>query len=266
MKYLIIIALLSIILFGCVGEDSLGIDNIPPEKPKMIQHLGDSGDIINGIPDYNFYEFSELEENGIDAVSDGNKIKIEWEHLLDSDIDYIRILRFTEQDYLADSLSFASVIDSIDYVGKNYYRDEFLNMNNVTNITWFYFIESFDTSGNSTFSDTVCYKLLEKPLIISPSSFSEVASLNEITFEWSDTNAQNYRILLFNENRDLLWCYNPLDQEEVTVAYDGEDFSTGNYIFRIDAFKHTTYSIPINGKVYLVHAGAESEERVIIVE
>ena len=266
MKNIIFILIITTAFLGCVGKESLGIDKLPPKKPNMIQHLGDSGDTINEVTNVNFYNNTEFEENGIDAVPDGNKIKIEWEHLLDTDLDYLKVYRFSEADYLADNLEFASIIDTVDYTGQDYYRDDFLGVNSITHKNWFYFIEIFDKSGNSTLSDTVCYRLLEKPLIISPAEISEVNSLNDIFFEWTDSDAQQYRILLFNSNREILWQYELLAHEETQIAYSGSDWGSGDYIFRIDAFGHLISSSPINGKTYSIIAGAESEERVIIVE
>ena len=266
MKNLVFLLIISVSIFACAGTESLGLDKTPPEKPTMIPHLGDSGDTIDGIADYSFYFTTELEENGIDAVSDGNKIKIEWEHLLDNDLDYIRIHRFTEQDYLADSLAYSTIIDSINYVGVDNYKDNFTNDYHVTGKNWFYFIETFDTSGNSTFSDTVCYRLLEKTLVQSPSEFTEVNSMNEVDFIWNLSGAQYYKILVFDSEREIIWSYQPLDLEDTNIPYGGAEVPSGDYIIRIDAFGYQTTSTPINGKTYQILAGAESEERAVIVQ
>ncbi len=265
MKNILITIILSILLFACVGKESLGVDKIPPEKPTMIQHLGDSGDTYNGISNYSFYQDTEIEENGIDAVSDGDKIKIAWEHLLDNDIDYLRIHRFSEQAYLADSLYFTSIVDSFPYTGTDYYKDDFGGEYYVTNKNWFYFIEAFDTSGNSTLSDTVCYRLLEKPRIQAPLDLAEYESIHDVHFIWEESDARYYRILLFNEEREILWSYQPLDLEDTNIQYNGGDIPSGDYIFRIDAFGYPTTSTPINGNIYSIPAGAESEERVISI-
>jgi hypothetical protein len=265
MKYMLITIILSVLLFACVGKESLGIDKIPPEKPTMIQHIGDSGDTYNGITNYSFYQNTEFEENGIDAVSDGDKIKIEWEHLLDTDIDYLRIHRFSEQAYLADSLDFTTIVDSFPYTGTDYYKDDFRDEYHVTDKNWFYFIEAFDTSGNSTLSDTVCYRLLEKPGIYTPSDFAEYESIQDVHFVWEQSGAQYYKILLFNEDREILWSYRPLDLEDTNIQYNGANLPSGEYIFRIDSFGYPLISTPINGKIYSIPAGAESEERVISI-
>jgi len=266
MKNILIIILITLGLLGCVGEESLGIDKIPPEKPEMIAHLGDSGDTINGQSNYSFYGFEEMEENGIDTMPDGNKIKIEWEPLLDNDIDYVRIHRFSEQAYLADSLAFSQVIDSLTYTGRNYYVDNFWEESQPVGKSWFYFIEPFDNAGNSTLSDTVCYRLLNKPLIQSPLDFTETDEINDLTFSWEITNdATSYRIVLFNLERQVLWSRVPLDYENTTIPYDGPNINSGDYIFRIESFGYTLQSSPIAGNVYQIPSGAESEERLITV-
>jgi len=266
MKNFILLILLALSLLACSGTESLGIDKIPPEKPEMIPHLGDSGDTINGQTNFSFYGFSEMEENGIDTLPDGDKIKIEWEPLLDNDIDYVRIHRFSEQAYLADSLAFSNVIDSLTYTGRNYYIDNFQGESQVVGNSWFYFIEPFDTAGNSTLSDTVCYKILNKPLVQTPADFTETDDINELIFSWEITNdAVSYRIVLFNLERQVVWSRIPLDYENTTIPYDGPDLASGDYIFRIESFGYTMQSVPIADKIYQIPSGSEAAERLITV-
>ena len=143
------------------------MDTIPPNKPMLVPHLGDTGDGGNSsIPGVNFYNSydTDFENNGMDAVMEGDWIKTQWFRLEDSDIDYLKIYRFSAQDYYADTLNFIQLIDTVDYEEQIHYVDR----TSMTDKNYFYFIEVFDNAGNSTFSDTTGYKLIDKPNLISP--------------------------------------------------------------------------------------------------
>ena len=110
-KYILLLSI-CLVVFSCTGEESLGVDSTPPEPPELIPHLGDTGDIILGDT-LNYYDTNdnELENNGIDAVSGGDWMQIQWHHLVDSDIDYLEIYRFSALDYYNDTI----------YIGINLY-------------------------------------------------------------------------------------------------------------------------------------------------
>ena len=62
--------LLLVLLFSCSGDDPPEKDKIPPTTPKLISHLGDTGDdpiIVNGVT----VSLND-DNNGIDTVPDGN--------------------------------------------------------------------------------------------------------------------------------------------------------------------------------------------------
>jgi hypothetical protein len=269
MKYLMIF-LLVIILFGCSGEDVVNVDSNPPAKPDLIHHLGDTGDggtsEYPGANYYNLSSYPELENNGIDADDEGDFVQLKWWNLPDTDIDYLEIFRFTLEDFLIDSLDFVAKIDSIDYSNQTSYLDMdapiFKNL--------FYFISVVDEAGNYTFSDTVCYKLLNKPSISGPSSGIEVLSqaMNQIEFSWDiDYSVIKYRLLLFDENRTIIWQYEPLDLEDPSVIYNGPDIdSDTTVIWRLDAFGHDLINVEIFDQEFSVLSGSESAERVLYVQ
>ncbi|MCD6177148.1 MAG: hypothetical protein J7K29_04850 [Candidatus Cloacimonetes bacterium] len=274
MKISFLLIILISLLLGCTGEESLGIDTIAPNKPELVPHLGDTGDIISGfqgdIDTLNFYNTYDIdfENNGMDAVMDGDWIKTQWFHFEDSDIDYLRIFRFSAQEYYnaIDTLNFAQIIDTVDYNDQIYYLDRTA----MTDKNYFYFIEAFDNAGNSTLSDTTGYKLIDKPYLIFPADNSSHQSVYDVTFEWQQNGSEalQHRLLVFNEDRELIWQNTPLDLEDFIVPYGGPPVEPGSVlIWRVDAFGGTySTSSPIEGNSYTVESGAESIERYIFID
>lgn len=259
-------------LISCTGEESLGVDTQPPNKPVLVIHQGDTGDIIPGFQGdadtLNFYNTLDLdfENNGMDAMMEGDWIKTQWFRLEDSDLNYLQIFRFSVQDYFADTLNYINIIDTVDYDEQIYYADK----QAMTNKNYFYFIKAFDNAGNSTLSDTTGYRLIEKPFLVSPNNYHSDSDIYNVTFEWQQvgSNARLHRLLVFNEIRELIWQYTPLDQEDFIVPYDGPNIEPGSVItWRVDAFgwSYNTPN-PIEGNYYTVEAGSESVERYIFIE
>ncbi len=256
MNKLLVIAVLSLVLLiGCSGEESIGVDSTPPHKVRLISHLGDTGDVILDSL-YNYYDPNdpEMENNGIDAISDGDKIQIQWEPIIDSDIDYIMIMRFTDEDYLSDTLNFVTCIDTINYLEQTLYYDDLSPIYKDKKL--FYFLDVVDYAGNSTVSDTVCYKLMNKPLL------NPIANINILSFEWfEEETISAYRILLFDSNHDLIWHYDPQDYDEMPIPYTDPQPLSGHYTWRVDVFGEADFTtFPISGNIYVVKSGAESEE------
>ncbi len=257
--FLMIIPLL--ILLGCTGEESLGVDTQAPSKPQLVPHLGDTGDggnsSISGVNYYNSFD-TDFENNGMDAVMEGNWIKIQWFRLEDSDIDYLNIFRFSAQDYCSDTLNFAQIIEIVDYDDQIHYIDK----TSMINKNYFYFIEAIDDAGNSTLSDTTGYKLIDKPILLSPSDNSSFQNIYNVVFEWlPSSGAIQYRLLIFNEDRELIWQNTPLDTGNFSVQYGGPPVDLDSVlIWRVDAFGETFQDIQIEGNYYTVESGAESVE------
>lgn len=271
MKISFLLMILTLLLLGCTGEESLGVDTKPPNKPELVPHIGDTGDGGNfNIPGANYYNTHnpDFENNGIDAVMEGDWIKIQWYTLTDSDIDYLRIFRFSAQEYYnaIDTLNFAQIIGTVNYEEQIHYVDRTSD----TDKNYFYFIEAIDEAGNSTLSDTTGYKLIAKPILISPVDYSsiQVQNINDVIFEWlPSANAIQYKLLIFNENRELIWQNTLLDMGYFSVDYDGPLVDPGSTLtWRVDAFGDT-YATPnpIEGNFYTVESGAESVERYIFI-
>lgn len=269
-KFLYFLMVLIFTLFACSGEDAISSDSTPPQKPHLIPHLGDTGDIVVGDT-LNYYDNNGFESNGIDAISEADWIQIQWEHLIDEDIDYVEIHRFSLEDYhdyienieqYGEDYEYDTMIHQMPYLEQDYYIDD---SSSLVGFNWFYFIKAFDTSGNSTKSDTVCYRLINKPVLIFPGSGTY--DLEELNFEWQPGTWISTRLLLFDENYNLLWHYSPLDDPTGTnVVYDGPlDLEPQVVRWRIDAFEdEMIYSI--EGKQYEMHSGSESFELVFYIQ
>ena len=268
-SFLILITLL--IILGCTGEESLGVDTQAPNKPLLVPHLGDTGDVfedyqgnLDTLNFYNTYDNINFENNGIDAVMEGDWIKVQWFRLEDSDIDYLRIFRFSAQDYYTDTLNFAQIIDTVNYEEQIHYEDRASD----TDKNYFYFIEAIDNAGNSTLSDTTGYKLIDKPYLISPAENSSFQNIYEVVFEWlpNGSEARQHRVLVFDENRKLIWQQTMLDTGSFNVQYDGPPVDSGSVLtWRVDAFGWNS-EIIIEGNYYIIESGAESIERYIFID
>ena len=267
MKKLILLVSL-LMLLNCTGKENLGVDTEAPNKPELILHIGDTGDIIDfqGNSDtLNFYNTSDVdfENNGMDAVMGGDWVKTQWFPLEDSDIDFLKIYRFSDIDYNSDTLNFVQIIDTVDYDDQIYYVDQSSMLTDKIN---FYFIEAFDNAGNSTLSDTTGYKLIDKPNLISPTDYDTYGNVYDVTFEWlPSANAIQYRLLIFDEERELIWQNTPLDIGYFSVQYDGPSVEAGSMlIWRVDSFGHDS-EIIIEGNYYAIKTGAESIERYLFI-
>lgn len=251
MKYYVILCFILLLLCSCSGKDKLVTDTTPPLKPVLIPHLGDLGDDPYEYNGQVIYFFNE-DHNGIDAVPDGNWIRVSWEHLLDTDLDYVRIFRFDE---------FNDVPALIDSISSN--NDFYVDSRNsiTTHRRYSYFIEAVDNSGNFTRSDTVSYKLLSKQILISPANDATV-NPNNIKFEWQKSGfVSKFRLLLFDSNYNYIWKY------DLDVSFEGDFFEAygpsnlsqlnpGEFIYwRVDAFD---YDSELDFFI-----GSESNERIL---
>jgi hypothetical protein len=241
------------ILFACSGSDKITVDKIPPLTPVLISHQGDLGDL-----EENNTMYWNDENNGIDAVPDGDWLRLSWEHLLDSDLDYIKIFRFDEFN------PSPSLIDSI---GSNneYYIDSKAPLS--TNRRYSYFIEVVDNAGNTAVSDTVSYSLLSKQIQTFPANEAFNDS-TRITFGWQKSgNVSWFRLLLFRplgdtgDEKEYFWS------QDIQVTTEGDFFNvkTPNNLFqdytdnllywRVDAFDWDS-ELQFN-------IGSESNERTL---
>lgn len=261
------LGIIMFLLISCAGKDITDNDTTAPEKPHMIEHLGDTGITHSGqgyITD-NFFDQSGFENNGIDAFNNGlNSIKISWDVLTDTDIDYIEIWRFNlYENEPEDTLTIYTMSEN----NQNYYIDNF-DSYDVTPVAknWFYFIKVFDTSANFSVSDTVCYHLIDKPIINSPLGNTQVSSFDDVIFSWNVSPLTLYYLLIFDSDYNLLKSFSSLDSPENVyevhfsdLAIPQEELPDDNIlIWQIVGDKGSQIK-EVNGKSYTIHLGSESE-------
>ena len=249
--------LLLALLFSCSGDDSPEKDKIPPTTPKLISHLGDTGDdpiIVNGVT----VSLND-DNNGIDTVPDGNWIKVPWEKFVDNDLSHVKVYRYSESD--PEPILINTVPASEDY---------YLDQSSLVEREWYYYyIELYDASGNFSVSDTVSYAILAKSILSSP---VEGETINQDTaklcWERGDSQTNKFRILLWdNQTGDLVFSYPyyytpneefPSPPEFPFPRLNPRPPSGQVFRWRIDAFD--------DDPEHNLEMGSESKERTLIIQ
>lgn len=237
-KIIGLLLILGLILFGCAGDEGLDKDKIPPTKPNLIPHLGDTGD---GQVNYNSTTFILNDSNnGIDAESGERGFRLAWDPLIyDNDLEKIIINR-----YMNDDIENIVKVDSI-FADNVYYIDNGIVADFLYENKFSYFIDVYDRTGNSTRSDTVHYRLTDKTFLLSPTNGQVLPTSNQMIFDWNYTgNYDFYRMLLFNESDKLIWFWDIAADvgeegtvDDSSVKYIGSPLPNGNYYWRVDVFK-----------------------------
>lgn len=258
MRNIVYLCLFALILFACAGEESTNVDTTPPQNAILFEHLGDTGDGKVFVEQLNDSLWVDDSNNGIDAVPIGDKIRLNWDHVAESDLKMIRIFRYS-QGYTPVQ------IDSI-APSRDSYEDNFTSVGDlpVTETQWFYFIQLLDQSGNYSISDTVSYRLIDKAILSNPTDNAVLINSN-ITFSWYRTREVDmFRLLIFDENENYVWHRDlnvSLEGNFIQLSYNGDTpLPPGTYYWRVDAFRDKTG--PSNSFV----SGSESNQRVFIIQ
>ena len=260
MKISIIISFL-IILFAflcCSYDEPEPKDTISPSKVHLIPHLGDVGDIDTETGQIDFSITDK--DNGIDAVQSGNIgynwMKIQWGDELrkDPDIHHIDVYRYF---YGAQNPEDTVLVATIPYQpDSTQFVDTFEGVETIIQRTWFYFIVPYDEADNFTNSDTVSYRLLGVPGLLTPENNDECGINENILFSWNDVSlSTSYRIIFFDTTHSFITS-NDIDSTRCNIVPLDLGLIPGyTYIWRIDAF----------GAEYEPgrRSGSESEERRI---
>ncbi|MFB3844486.1 MAG: hypothetical protein ACE14O_01895 [Candidatus Cloacimonadaceae bacterium] len=250
MRYLkIAILILSVFLLACTGKEKLPTDHTAPTTPILIPHLGDTPDTTSFYN--NQLSYLNEDDNGIDAVPDDDWFRISWVHLIDTDLDYIKIYRFDEE------YNQIALIDSISH-NHDYYVDDTDTL--YTNRKYYYFIEVVDQSGNKAVSDTVGYKLLSKQILTRP-DYGEVFNPVRDSLCWQKSGfVSKFRLMIFDADHNHLW------HRDIQVAFEQNyfaekvpvnlfsNYSDDYFYWRVDAFD---YDYELN-----MYIGSESNERL----
>ncbi len=265
-KIIGLLLLLAFLLVACSGDDELDKDTIPPTKPNLIPHLGDTGD---GEIAYNGHNiFLNDANNGIDAESGERGFRLMWDPLIyDNDLEKIFINR-----YMNDDIENIAKIDSIT-ADNEYYIDNSISADYLHENKFSYFIDLIDRAGNSTRSDTVHYRLAEKTYLLAPQNGTSLSTSHNMIFDWNYTgNYDFYRVLLFNDSDVLLWFKDVLIdapdenlQDDSSALYTGV-LADGRYYWRVDVFKYDYELDPYydNGRTF--YYGSESDISEFLID
>lgn len=248
-KLLLLLALLCIIFAcaSCAGTEDDNEDTVPPVNPVLIPHLGDTGD--NPV-DWDGQSIVLTEENnGIDAVSDGDWIRLLWEPFKDSDLSHVKIWRyddFNPEPELIDSIS----------ASEDYYLDV---SDDLTERVWYsYYIDLVDLAGNSSRSDTTHYALLSKCMPLQPENNATISTVGA-TFEWDSTGTVSfYRLMVFDENSEYFYhqdLYVAMEPELAITLPVNLGLSGRSMRWRVDSFDWDQ-----DKQIYI---GSESNERAV---
>ena len=226
-----------VILLSCSATDKLHKDKIPPLKPILIPHLGMVGDLVDDI------ELTD-DNNGTDATSDGDRIRLmwSWQEPMDRDLHIVRIFRFdTNKDGLPVEIGNTSWRNNsfIDPMNPN------VSGFAARDVEWSYFIRAVDQAGNFTDSDTVRFMLVDKPILTNP-LFETIkrSELRDIAnaFRWrrpSSVLYSRFRVLIFESGTNrVVWKSDELNiTEEIDYQrlYNGDLLPVGEYYWRVDA-------------------------------
>ena len=182
-------------------------------------------------------------ERGIDAVPQGDWIRIEWIVGQEEDLAGYDIYRRAE-DEAAVSLILTLPTEQIEQVSPDtaFWHDKSVRLL----VRYFYRLRAFDSSGNrSNFSNTVDYKLLPKLFPIRPKGETEQEAL-EFQFQWGDNPEEitSYIIRLLDSESNIFWISEPVVpmgyEENVVVEYNFDGKATapvllpGSYRWRVD--------------------------------
>ncbi|MBW6516529.1 MAG: hypothetical protein K0B81_07955 [Candidatus Cloacimonetes bacterium] len=257
--FLSLTALLPLLLVSCSGKETFAVDTTPPLPVILIPHLGDTGDniLVGGV-------LVNDTNNGIDTVPDNDWIRLQWQTVIDPDLSYLKIFRYG--DYAPTPVD----IDSLSraQVNLNEYLDNRLHQqSNVIGQTWYYYIQGYDLAGNYSVSDTVSYKLLEKPLLLSPGPNATVSLTEPIDFQWWRTgDSIEFRLLVFVNDDQYFWhsdffVDSDVEDDILTLTYSGPSLDNfANIVWRVDSFADIDHELHPEG---IAMSGAESNERVL---
>lgn len=248
---LLVLCTLLLFLAACAGSEDDNVDKVPPLRPTLVPHLGDTGD--EPVEWNNLTLVLNEENNGLDAVTDGNWIRVLWDPFKDSDLSHVKIWRYSDFDpepVLVDSISASA----------RYYLDV---SNDLTERVWYnYFIDLVDLAGNHSRSDTTSYALLSKCTMDYPANNAAISHTNA-EFKWNSTGvASKYRLMIFDESNNYLFhqdLYAAMDSLYIKLPVNLPWYGDGRWVrWRVDSFDWD--------QEQQMYMGSESNERSVYIQ
>ncbi|MCC7430088.1 hypothetical protein IT568_04515 [bacterium] len=259
MIYLILVLCFS--FFTACGTDA-DKDTIPPQKPLIVDKSADTSGV----------------ETGIDAVADGDWIRVEWFQNQEEDVKGYTVYRSKKSGGFTQLTNIsAEEIENIDslIINKGLPNQEIKNIvffndsltidtteTLETGVIYKYYVRAFDKTGNvSASSDTISYQLEEKPVGVSPlGSYDNTQPV--FRWFWNPNYFSSYVLKITDEFGNYIWIFEEVPGtfgQEYLVEFnkDGKakinELETGKrYIWRVDGVGVVNLK---NGKVF---SGAES--------
>lgn len=233
--------LILLILIGC-GQDTLEEEEDPnievPLTPQMRRHRRD-------IPD---------DQWGPDALTEANGIYIEWEANTEPDLVGYGIYRSTASD---------EKYEQIDKLPQNitFYEDTDVSLE----VRYCYRVTAFNEAENeSTQSESACYTLLRKPVLIDPPNQAVLDTVP--TFRWISINEPGFHTLRVFVSRitdakvsfQEIWRYETVDFDGFEVIYNQDGSATETllpgreYRWRVDFETQPTVGSESNWRFFRV--------------
>lgn len=258
MKTVFITLLITVLLLlsACSGDDPIDTDTIAPVAPVLIPHKGDTGDdpVVVGNQTIIWND----ENNGIDAVAEGNWIRVPWEPFVDTDLSHVKVYRFSNSNPEPILVNTVPAAD-------RYYLDQ----SSLVEREWYsYFIELYDAAGNFSVSDTVSYAILAKSNLVSPANGEAVNPVNlKLIWNRGDSDTSMFRVLVWDDTEKLvyspLYFYAPTEENppppQVPFPVLFPAPTSGQvYRWRVDAFDWD--------EAMGMYMGSESYERSFVIQ
>ncbi len=229
-RFGVLIATLALLWTGC--ERGSNRDTVAPDPPVVLLAS----------------ECTSAEEQGIDAIPDEDRIRLEWWVGSEEDLARYEIYR-SREDEAVDSLVAVLPIEEIS--GEvAFYEDEDVALR----VCYLYTIKAFDEANNaSTVSDTLTYMLLSKLMPDQPRGDITDRS-PEFVFQWGDDPLPivSYVIKVTDDMGTYLWISDLLIAQgydtPVHTVYnvDGransDSLESGGYFWRVDGVGAEEYS------------------------
>lgn len=216
MKRIILLSLVIVspIFLGCPDYVE---DPYPPSPPVFVDKTYPTDQTEQGIGAYNFN--TETPEK--------NSIRLMWHPNAEDDLAGYKLYRARE---VADEIEDFELIKIVDIAATLTGRDTFyIDTEPQVLRRYYYFLKSYDLAGNNSEpSDTVSYKLLNKPQAF---PIHEGTPSHNIVFNWDENQLlteypQNSLIRINNTDNETIWAclfQYPFDGYYFNFAPNGEE-------------------------------------------
>ena len=214
------------LLWGC-GKEKVALDLTPPETPQFVARSADTA----------------LVEQGIDAVPEGDYIKIVWQAVYDEDMGGYRIYRQREDSILTLPRLIADLpIQELGGQATPTYldmADSILapDLNSGLSLGFYYWVSAYDQAGNeSALSSPVYYKLIPKAEPNNPAPPGD-----SLVMTWGYSQSQGFQTAYFvirlftgTENGWVpFWMATHELFNQWQVVYP-QSLPPGNYLYQVD--------------------------------